>query len=349
MDAGPTPDGPYVPAAAGTAPDDAAIAEIAHALRLESWNIALRVVRDASERGVLPGLAGLGSTAQVANLPAFIGSLATVLTRPRPVRQIGTNPILTRLARDHVTAREAAGFSAREIVLEFLLLRRVLWRFIQERSDRLDAASVLSIEDRLNSILDEVIAECTVTYFNRATEALSEQGRRDSLTGLLNHQAFHARLDEELDRHRRYGHTLQVIYFDLDEFKDVNDTLGHAVGDEVLLALSRVISGSIRESDFAGRMGGDEFVICLVESSELAAHLFLDRLRARLTAELGSSGLPPTVSVSAGTAGFPTEADDARSLLVLADERQYADKRARKSAATTGDGQEPGTAAPERH
>lgn len=311
--------------------DNAAIESIARTIHVESWNIALTTVREGIERRVLTSLEGLEQQQQLANLPAFIGSLATVLVRPRPPRQMGTNPVLTRLARDHVTAREQAGFSAREIVLEFLLLRRVLWSFIHNRAQQLDAASVLSIEDRLNSILDEVIAECTVTYFDRATEALSEQNRRDSLTGLLNHQAFHTQLDFEIDRSRRYGHRLQVIYFDLDEFKTVNDTHGHHIGDDVLVALAEVIRATVRETDFAGRMGGDEFVIALVESSELAAHLLLDRLRARLAATIAERGLPPGIGVSAGTASFPDEADNARDLLILADQRQYDDKRARKS------------------
>jgi diguanylate cyclase (GGDEF)-like protein len=310
----------------------AAIHQLAQELRAASWDIATDCVDTARERGILPSLEQVEGAKRVANLPAFIGGLATALVRPRPGRRLGTNPILNRLARDHVIERERAGFTAREIVQEFLLLRRVLWRFVQTKVDFLDARAVLQLEDLLNSILDEVIAECTVIYFDRATHELSERSRRDSLTGLLNHQAFHSRLDAEIDRCRRYGRELQVIYFDLDDFKQVNDTHGHPEGDRALTAVASIVQDTIRETDFAGRMGGDEFVICLVESNALAAHLLLDRVRGKL-AQSVSEGSCPATGISAGCAGFPSEAQNAQELLVLADRRLYEDKRARKAAA----------------
>jgi diguanylate cyclase (GGDEF)-like protein len=313
--------------------EQAAFRDLALALRAASWDVAVGVVDTGLERDLIPSYAALGTIKRLANLPAFIGGLAMAITRPSPGRRRGTNPILARLARDHVIERERAGFSAREIVQEFLLLRRVMWRFVQETIDpSLDARSVLKLEDLLNSILDEVIAECTVIYFDRATQELSERSRRDSLTGLLNHQAFNTRLDEELDRARRYGHELHVIYFDLDEFKLINDEQGHQAGDRALVGLASIVLDSIRDSDFAGRIGGDEFVIALVESTELATHLLLDRLRARLAHAELEQVVPVGTRISAGCAGFPHEADCAQDLLVLADRRLYDDKRARKAA-----------------
>jgi diguanylate cyclase (GGDEF)-like protein len=315
--------------------EQAAFHDLATALRAASWDVAVSVVQTGLERDLIPSYAALGTIKQLANLPAFIGGLAMAIMRPSPGRRRGTNPILARLARDHVIERERAGFSAREIVQEFLLLRRVMWRFVQQTIDpTLDARSVLRLEDLLNSILDEVIAECTVIYFDRATQELSERSRRDSLTGLLNHQAFNTRLDEEIDRARRYGGDLQVIYFDLDEFKQINDELGHQEGDRALVGLSSIVLESIRDSDFAGRIGGDEFVIGLVESSDLAAHLLLDRLRARLAHAEAEDIVPAGTRISAGCAGFPREADCAQDLLVVADRRLYEDKRSRKAAAS---------------
>ena len=316
--------------------EQAAFRDLALALRAASWDVAMGVVQTAIERGLIPSLASLGTIKQLANLPAFIGGLAMAIMRPSPGSLQGhrtTNPILARLARDHVIEREQAGFSAREIVQEFLLLRRVMWRFVQEHVDpSLDARAVLRLEDVLNSILDEVIAECTVIYFDRATQELSERSRRDSLTGLLNHQAFNTRLDEEIDRARRYDGELQVIYFDLDDFKHINDEQGHSEGDRALVGLSSIVLDSIRDSDFAGRIGGDEFVIGLVESTDIAAHLLLDRLRQRLAHAEAEDVVPPGTCISAGCAGFPSEADCAQDLLVLADRRLYDDKRARKAS-----------------
>lgn len=312
--------------------EQAAFRELAMSLRAASWDVAMGVVETAIERGLIPSLASLGTVKQLGNLPAFVGGLAMAILRPAPGRHRSTNPILARLARDHVIERERCGFTAREIVQEFLLLRRVMWRFVQENVDpSLDAQAVLHLEDLLNSILDEVIAECTVIYFDRATQELSERSRRDSLTGLLNHQAFNNRLDEEIDRAERYGGELQVIYFDLDEFKLINDEQGHVEGDRALVGLARIVLESIRDSDFAGRIGGDEFVIGLVETTDMAAHLLLDRLRERLAIAVAEGVVPRGTGISAGCAGFPTEADCAQDLLVLADRRLYDDKRARKA------------------
>ena len=317
--------------------EQVAFGDLALALRAASWDVAMGVVDTGLERDLIPSYAALGTIKRLANLPAFIGGLAMAINRPAPGRHRGTNPILARLARDHVIEREQAGFTAREIVQEFLLLRRVMWRFVQETIDpTLDARSVLKLEDLLNSILDEVIAECTVIYFDRATQELSERSRRDSLTGLLNHQAFNNRLDEEIDRARRYGSELQVIYFDLDDFKAINDELGHAEGDRALVGLARIVMDSIRDSDFCGRIGGDEFVIGLVETTDMAAHLLLDRLRARLAHAVAEDLVPTGTKISAGCAGFPSEADCAQDLLVVADRRLYDDKRARKAALAAG-------------
>jgi diguanylate cyclase (GGDEF)-like protein len=313
-----------------------AISQLALDLRRNSWELAERCVDVAIERELAPTLSDLEGQARVAKLPAFIGGLGAALARPRLGRRVGTNPVLIRLARDHVVERERAGLSAREIVQEFLVLRRVLWRFVLESldTDSVDAKAILQLEDLLNSIIDEVITEAAVTYLDRATHELSERSRRDSLTGLLNHQAFHDRLDDEVDRCERYGRELQVIYLDLDDFKAVNDTHGHPGGDRALRTVAELIADSIRDSDFAGRLGGDEFVICLVESGELAAHLLVDRLRARLAGRI-ARGEAPMTDISAGCASFPHEAPNASEVLALADQRLYEDKRARKRSTGT--------------
>lgn len=314
-----------------------AFSVLARSLRSASWDIAVEVVKTGLERGLIPSYAPLGTIKQLANLPAFIGGLAMAIMRPSFGKRRGTNPVLARLARDHVIEREEAGFSAREIVQEFLILRRVMWMFVQDMIDPLlPARSVLRLEDMINSILDEVIAECTVIYFDRATQELSERSRSDSLTGLLNHQALNTRLDDEIDRARRYSHELQVIYIDLDQFKQINDVLGHHEGDRALVGLATIIRESIRESDFAGRVGGDEFVIGLVESSALAAELLVDRIRARLAHAEAEDLVPPGTKISAGCAGFDRDADCAQDLLVVADRRQYHDKKMRKEATTDG-------------
>ena len=105
-----------------------------------------------------------------------------------------------RADREHAREREALGFAPREIVTEFLLLRRVLWRFVSERAASLDADEVLLVERRLNDTIDRLVAECVVAYFDRATSELAHQAQHDQLTALLNHQAFVREVEAEVER-----------------------------------------------------------------------------------------------------------------------------------------------------
>ena len=109
----------------------------------------------------------------------------------------------------------------------------------------------------------------------------SLQARQDPLTGLLNHQAFTHALEAEVDRAARYGHGLALVFFDIDHFKEVNDTLGHPEGDRVLRCVAAMIDGTLRRNDVAGRMGGDEFAVALVESEADAGGVYLARLARR--------------------------------------------------------------------
>ena len=259
------------------------------------------------------------------DLPIFIHELAGQIESPEAGRAARQSP-LASLARDHARRREELGLAPRDVVTEFLLLRRVLWRFVSERSGSLRAAELLAVEQRLNNLLDQLVAECVVAYFDRATAELARQARQDPLTELLNHQAFSDELEAELARARRYGHCLTLVVLDVDRFKEINDTLGHREGDAVLRRVADVLRETTRRSDLAGRTGGDEFAVALVETDALAARAYVARLEGALA---GSNGLPPGFSVSPGWALFPDEAEDADALFRLADSRSYELKRTR--------------------
>jgi diguanylate cyclase (GGDEF)-like protein len=259
-------------------------------------------------------------------MPTFISELGREVDTPLPGRMRVGGP-LAPVARDHARQREALGFAPREIVMEFLLLRRVLWRFVAPRVGDLEGRDVIEIERRLNDTIDRLVTECVVAYFDRATADLADQARRDPLTGLLNHQAFARVLELELSRAERYDHGLTLVFLDLDGFKQINDTYGHMEGDRVLHRVGSLLSTSLRGSDVAGRLGGDEFGVLLLEADKRAGDRFLHRFR-RGVAELTASGqLPSGFDVSAGCAHYPTEVADAGELLRLADGRQYEHKR----------------------
>ena len=237
---------------------------------------------------------------------------------------------LAAIARDHARRREALGFAPREVVTEFLLLRRVLWRFVAGRLTGLESGDVIEIERRINDTIDRLVVECVVAYFDGATAELADQARRDPLTGLLNHQAFSDALGLEVERARRYDHGLTIVFFDLDRFKEINDTLGHMEGDRVLHRIGALASSMLRGSDVAGRMGGDEFAVLLLETDPRAGERFRRRLDVGVAELVARKELPEEFTLSAGCAHFPTHAREADALLRLADASQYETKRAKR-------------------
>jgi diguanylate cyclase (GGDEF)-like protein len=310
-----------------TSGEGAPLGELGESIRAAAWELALEVVQEALREQLVPSLDRLGRLGQLGAMPTFIAELGRELSDPQPGRLRRGSP-LAALVRDHAREREALGFAPREIVTELLLLRRVLWRFVASSGVLRQTDEVLALERRLNNTIDRLVIECVVAYFDRATTELAEQARRDALTQLLNHQAFTRELETELERARRYEHGLALVFFDLDQFKRINDTYGHPEGDRILRRLARVLRDSLRSSDLAGRMGGDEFAACLVEADEEAGGSFVVRLTDQLDELIVLGELPEGFSISPGVAHFPSEAATADELFRLADERLYAAKRA---------------------
>ena len=158
----------------------------------------------------------------------------------------------------------------------------------------------------------------------RAFDALADdliEALKDPLTGHLNHRAFQERLAQEISRCRRHGTPLALVALDIDDFKIVNDTLGHAAGDDALLRLARAISEDLRPYDLCGRIGGDEFMIALPGSDAQEAAEVVARIRGRAAEVETSTG--QALTVSAGIVGFPEHATDQAELMHLADGAMY--------------------------
>ena len=119
---------------------------------------------------------------------------------------------------------------------------------------------------------------------------LAEQAVRDPLTGLANRMLLEERLRAVLARDGRSGATTGLLFLDLDGFKQVNDRLGHLVGDAVLQAVAQRLTGAVRPSDTVARVGGDEFVVLVEDTDEESLGQLVDRLRASVTEPLALSG-----------------------------------------------------------
>jgi diguanylate cyclase (GGDEF)-like protein len=149
----------------------------------------------------------------------------------------------------------------------------------------------------------------------------------DPLTGLCNRRMAEERLAAEASRSFRYGHPLTVVAFDLDNFKRINDTYGHPVGDLVLKEFARRLGEEIRLSDFASRMGGDEFLVLLPECPTSHVEHLLARLRRM---EINYNGQKIPFGFSAGWVGYE-RGETTEQFLARADRTLYAEKRASKS------------------
>jgi diguanylate cyclase (GGDEF)-like protein len=168
-----------------------------------------------------------------------------------------------------------------------------------------------------------------VAQLKRALEREQEMARVDALTGVANRRHFLEMAAMELSRARRNGRPLTVAYLDVDDFKQVNDQRGHAAGDALLRAVAAALRGRLRLTDSIGRMGGDEFAICLPETTAAAAERVLSDLRSQVGTSLGADVAPVTLSMGAVTYASPPASVDV--LLRGADQALYAAKRGGKN------------------
>jgi len=149
----------------------------------------------------------------------------------------------------------------------------------------------------------------------------------DSLTGFYNRRKIEELLQSEIERAKRYSDPLSVVFIDIDNFKQINDTFGHRVGDEVLKRVADLIRREIRKTDFAGRFGGEEFILILPETDPQRAVIVAERIRERIEKEDFGAG---EVTVSIGVTGLRRD-DDYGSLFVRMDRAMYAAKRKGKN------------------
>lgn len=171
----------------------------------------------------------------------------------------------------------------------------------------------------------------TLVHELQSRSALEKAALTDALTGLYNRRAFDLRLKEEFERAVRYQYPLTLLVLDLKNFKPINDRLGHAVGDEALIAVARALSKTQRAGDMVFRWGGDEFAVLLPQTSKEGAGVVAARILETIS-KICLSGI--CLSANIGFASFPSEAQTAERLLILADQRMYADKNG--TSAETG-------------
>lgn len=171
-----------------------------------------------------------------------------------------------------------------------------------------------------------------VTEKRRLEARLQRMATRDQLTGAYNRHAFFQRARNELARAKRFGHPLAVLMFDLDHFKEVNDSHGHATGDEVLRTFALRCRADFRQSDVFARMGGEEFAALLVETRAGQAVEAAERIRSMTASRpIPTDAGDLTVTVSIGVAAMTAE-DSINDLLKRADEALYKAKQSGRNS-----------------
>jgi len=150
-------------------------------------------------------------------------------------------------------------------------------------------------------------------------DSLNEVSTTDLLTNLANRRYYRQRFDEELRRARRYRDPLTFCIFDIDNFKAYNDEKGYSDGDRVLKVISEIIKGSIRDSDFAARWGGEEFVVLMPQTAKKEAKAVSERVRVSIQAETSIGDL----TISGGVSTFPTDGSTRDELFSFADRALY--------------------------
>ena len=197
-----------------------------------------------------------------------------------------------------------------------------------------------------------------ITESKRVEERLRHAALHDALTGLPNRLALTQHLNSAIARARRHGRSLAVGMMDLNDFKPVNDTWGHIVGDRLLVEVARRLASLLRAQDFLARMGGDEFVVVIEDLDALrpldSVAAALNRLHGAVEAAFAIDAAPPlTIGLSAGIALYPDDGNDADALLRQADAAMYMTKQYKSEGewwrAHAVDAQDPSASTPDAY
>jgi len=218
-------------------------------------------------------------------------------------------------ARARVLDRTASGAS-----IEFRMRTADgTWRWMENRS-----VPIRNTEGQLTEVEGILI---DITERKAADERVTRLARTDSLTDLANRSTFMDRLNHTFAASKRGASSFAVLYLDLDDFKPVNDGLGHAAGDALLQAVARRLLDSTRETDLVARLGGDEFAILQSDIHEPAnAGQLATKINYALSRPFNLNGIEVNISVSIGIAAFDDACADAQMLLAYADRALYRSK-----------------------
>ena len=279
-----------------------------------------------SRLSVLAALAAMGASAP-AHAQSPLGDVAVGFVTGASVAVAGTMVVAWLVLRDRVARR---GTWVPYVVVSVLLMAAGAWRAGQQAWWLfLAGLGVLAwglflifwLAKRTVKLLDER------DHARAETKQVRRASERDALTGVLNRGAWRQRLESLAGDMQEAGRSISVLFFDIDLFKLVNDSLGHAAGDECLKAVARTVAEELRGGDVLGRLGGEEFAVILPTAKRIHAIAVAERIRTAVQQRcqvVGEDQVELTVSIGAAEWLGPAETFDA--LMERADRAMYVAK-----------------------
>jgi diguanylate cyclase len=239
-------------------------------------------------------------------------------------------------AASDLTAGHVNGAEAQLVTLndQVVAMRAVLMQLLQEvvvaeaRLEHGQANLLLEANEQL--VVSALGAQLDADTAHGALDEAARLGGLDPLTGLPNRTVLLDRFELAISNARRHGNRVALLFLDIDSFKQINDTFGHATGDRALQLVADCLSSLVRETDTVSRHGGDEFLVLLAEVTSAAdARVVADKVNIALASHSEIDGQPLRLRASTGTSLYPEDGEDARTLIACADAAMYAAKKLR--------------------
>ena len=221
------------------------------------------------------------------------------------------------------TLNRAVGFS-------ISIFCAITWLFVNQFAGKYYSNSFIAYWNSLTRAGFFCVVAFLMSGMRKIIEHERLLARTDFLTDIFNRRAFYFLVDKEISRFDRYPREFSIIFIDLDNFKAINDQLGHNIGDSLLQSVARVLTGTARTVDTVARLGGDEFAVLLPETDTEAVHAFTQRLQSCLLAEMRNHHWPVTFSIGALTC--QAAPSSSQELIRQADQLMYSVKATCKDA-----------------
>lgn len=227
------------------------------------------------------------------------------------------------------------GYEFRQHIIDNPSTRDIPFIFLTARAEPVDQVRGfrLRVDDYITKPFDPDVLVVRVQSVLERHAIFNERMTTDQLTGILNRRALEERIQMELERIKRYGQKSSIVFIDIDDFKKINDRYGHDKGDLVLINFARLMKHNLRITDIIGRYGGEEFLLCLVNTDkELAYNVTLRLLSTFKETPAGNDKIYCTFS--AGIATAPEDGIDYKELCRKSDEAMYISKKKGKNLIT---------------